>query len=46
VCRSSFSVVESRSFVDPVSLGLCGNPGLCVNLGSCGCVLTLDHVPF
>jgi hypothetical protein len=28
------------------SLRLCGNVRLCVNIGSCGCVLTLDLVPF
>jgi hypothetical protein len=39
VCGSSFSVVEPRLCVDLVSLGLC------VNIGSCGCVSTLDLVP-
>jgi hypothetical protein len=40
MCRYSFCVVESRSYVNLVSLGLC------VNLGSCSCVSTLDPVPF
>jgi hypothetical protein len=40
MCRSSFSVVESWSCVDPIFLGLR------VNLGSCGCVSIHDLVPF
>jgi hypothetical protein len=40
MCRSSFSVVESWSCVDPIFLGLH------VIFGSCGCVSTLDFVPF
>jgi hypothetical protein len=40
MCQSSFIVVESQSCADPVSLGLC------VNLGLCGCVSTLNPVHF
>jgi hypothetical protein len=40
VCRPSFRVVESWSFVNIVC------SGLCVNLGSCGCVSTLGPAPF